>query len=150
VAQPRSNLRWVFALLLLGGVVAGGIAFGQGYFKPKGSAATYDARVDSFVQAGQQALRRGDLDGARQQFEQASALAANHPDVLGGQLLVLASSCDRSWLELRLLPDDATEGAAARTALSQCTEGLKTLSDRAASVEKTPELSAVLVDALRL
>jgi predicted Zn finger-like uncharacterized protein len=151
VERPRSNVRWVFALLLLAAVVFGGIMLGQAYLKPKPAAVAYDAQVDSLVESGQEAYRRGDFEAARRQFEQASALAGSHPGVLAGQLLLLGTACDRSWLELRLVPPDAPGGDTARTALSQCTQGLKSLSDRAQAVNNgSPELTAVLIDGLRI
>jgi predicted Zn finger-like uncharacterized protein len=86
-ASPLSTSRSsgsmkLIAVLLVGGLaIFGGIVLWQRIKKPTPDQVSEDPRLAGFLEAGEKALREGDLDGAHEQLLKASALGERDPRV---------------------------------------------------------------------
>lgn len=66
-----------------------------------------DARVTQLLSDGERLMGAGDLEGAKEAFSKASALAEGHPKVLMSLAALEVLRADLVWIRLRLLdPDD--------------------------------------------
>ncbi len=104
----RARSRWIVAVVLLGAVGLFGATVGRKYLdrfaSPAGSARPPDDdRVAGMVRRGNELLYDGDLDGAKEQFDKATALAERDPKALAGLARLHAARADILWLKLRLL-----------------------------------------------
>lgn len=115
VAPPprrrAGRMRWVVALVLLGGGVLLLKTVGKGYLSQftsqESSLLKADARVQALLSAGEQHIVSGDLEAAKAEFDKASVLAESHAGVLLGLARIEAVRADRVWLKQYLLPKDA-------------------------------------------
>lgn len=105
----RARSRWIAALVIVGVVALFGATIGRQYISrfahPAHKAATpaADSRVAGMLQKGNQLLSDGDFEGAKEQFDKASALAENDPAVLAALAHLETLRADLVWLQLRLL-----------------------------------------------
>lgn len=113
VGRP-ARLRWVFAFVLLGGVglVAG--TLGREYLNRTQPAqvpqqADDSQRTSSMAQRGEQLFYQGDLEGAKAEFDKATALSEKDPVALSFLARIESVRADTVWLKLRLLPLDSPE-----------------------------------------
>jgi predicted Zn finger-like uncharacterized protein len=113
VGRP-AHLRWVFAFVLLGGIglVAG--TLGREYLNRAQPAqvpqqSDDSQRTSSMVQQGEQLFYQGDLEGAKAEFDKATALSEKDPVALSFLARIESVRADTVWLKLRLLPADSPE-----------------------------------------
>jgi tetratricopeptide (TPR) repeat protein len=145
---------WIVAAVLLLAVGVVGWVVAKPYLAGRTAIASaqLDPRAQGFVAEGEKAMTDGNIEAAQEAFDKASALAEHDPRVLLDEARVAAAKTDVPWLDLRLLPPDATDQQRATNAL---------LSDRVARVRKAadealaaapddPAALRVKVDALRL
>jgi predicted Zn finger-like uncharacterized protein len=113
VPRRRRVGGWVVAFVLLLAVGVVGWVVAKPYLVARSvvGAARLDARAEAFLGDGERAMADGDLEGAQQDFDKASALAERDPRVLLDEARVAAAKADIVWLKLRLLPPDATDDA---------------------------------------
>lgn len=105
----RVGSRWIAGVVLLGVTALFGASVGRKYlqgFTTTGAgvvAAPSDQRVVPLVERGRNLLEAGDLDGAKEAFDQASALAENDPGVRRGLARLEALRAELVWLKLKLM-----------------------------------------------
>ncbi|HEX2879984.1 MAG TPA: tetratricopeptide repeat protein [Polyangiaceae bacterium] len=155
VGRP-AHLRWVFAFVLLGGVglVAGTV--GRDYLNREQPAqvpqqSDDSQRTSSMVQRGEQLFYQGDLEGAKAEFDKATALSEKDPVALSFLARIESVRADTVWLKLRLLPADSPEQSS--TAQELGTRLTKLDVAVAAAKRATGEHPAVIraeLDALRI
>jgi len=114
--------------------------------------ASSDARVAKFLADGNSLLEEGDFEGAKEEFDKATALAEKDPAVLTALARLETFRADVSWLKLRLLdPGNTDLVQATYRELGRRVGKARVAVDRAFAV--SPEDPAVLrarIDALRL
>ncbi len=161
LGRPRNagSLRWVLALVVLGGLGVVGVTYGKQLIGegPKAAATTgaQSEQVKGLLQQSDRALAEGDIEGARELLGKASALAENDVRVQVSLSRLWATRADVAWLKLKLIKA-SDPGAADARAVAQ--RDLKDATDRARkAADHAAELSAddlavvrVKVDALRL
>jgi predicted Zn finger-like uncharacterized protein len=118
VAGRKSGgaVRWIVGFVLVGAVIVAGAAVGRKYLRPKqgapAAAVSIDPRAAEFLQQGNKQLLDGDLDGAKENFDKASALAEQDVRVRV-QLARLANvKADLLWLKLRVMSAEQAEAVA--------------------------------------
>jgi tetratricopeptide (TPR) repeat protein len=102
--------RWIVGFFLGGMLLFGAIALGRKYI-PGGSGTpttpATDERTVGLLRDGERNLLDGDLDGAKEHFAKASALADKDPRVAASMAYLAVVSADIPWLRSRLIaPDD--------------------------------------------
>ncbi len=151
----RQTSRWIVGLVLVGGLVLASATIGRDYLtqsRGKAGARQEDARVLGFVSAGDRALADGDFEGAKEQYDKASALAEQDASVLVAQARLEAARADIVWLKLRLLDPKADE-VIQTTHQELAGRVRRALATAAAAEAVAPEDASVIrarVDALRL
>jgi len=158
VGIPRrsSAVRWMVALVVLGGVVVLASTVGKRYLEaaiqPASTAGPADSRVAGLLADADKALLDGDLDRAKESLDKASVLVEADPALLVQVARLADIRADVPWLKQRLLPEGADDIARLnRTQLEDRAGQALTASDRALRV--TPQDAAavrVRIDALRL
>src|SRR5690606_329946 len=108
-------------------------------------------RVQTFLSAGDELFRSGDLEEARAQYEKASALADDDPAVLQRLLQVETTRADVDWLRLRILPQ-TSEVATVTSSLQDRNTKVQRRMEDLQKATRTPSGDATLavVDALRV
>ena len=148
--------RWIAGVVVVGVLGLLGATVGRRYLAQLTGAvevkATSDARVAKFLSDGSRAAEEGDFEGAKEEFDKATALAEKDPAVLTALARLETLRADVSWLKLRLLDPNSTDLVQATyRELGRRVGKARTAVDRAFAV--SPEDPAVLrarVDALRL
>jgi tetratricopeptide (TPR) repeat protein len=114
--QGRSaRSRWIAAVVILGLVAVFALTLGRQYLKrlnPRqvGAVSAADGdRVNRFLKDGSKLLEEGDLEGAKEQFVKAQALADKNPRVLAALARLETVRADITWLKLRLLDPQSTD-----------------------------------------
>ncbi|MCU0655882.1 MAG: zinc-ribbon domain-containing protein [Polyangiaceae bacterium] len=159
MGKPRNPgaLRWVLAVVVLGALGVAGVTFGQQMLGASGRggpapSASAGSAIKDLLQQGERSLADGDLEGAKELFIKASALAEGDARVHVALSKLWASRADLAWLRLRLLPEQAAEPRAqARRELDDALGRARKAAARAA--ELAPEESStvrVKMDTLRL
>jgi len=152
----RARSRWIAGVVIIGVLGLLGATVGRRYLaelsgssETKGSS---DARVAKFLADGNSLLDEGDFEGAKEEFDKATALAEKDPAVLTALARLETLRADVSWLKLRLLDPGNTELVQATyRELGRRVGKARSAVDRAFAV--SPEDPAVLrarIDALRL
>ncbi|HEX7665598.1 MAG TPA: zinc-ribbon domain-containing protein [Polyangiaceae bacterium] len=162
-APPGRVGGWLFAALLLLPLGAFGAFIAKPYLvkgvAPAASAQPLDPRTQQFLASGEAALLQGDLDGAKESFDKASALAEKDPRVLLPVARLATIRADVPWLKQRLLAPAGVTLTAAQQA--DVTANKAQLDDLAARAKKAsddlvavspddPAALRVRVDALRI
>ncbi|MCA9639545.1 MAG: zinc-ribbon domain-containing protein [Myxococcales bacterium] len=152
----RQRSRWIVGVVLLGALVLVGLTVGRDYLKSAATEepanAASDARVATLVERGNKALADGDFEGAKEQYDKASALGEHDAGVLVAQARLEAARADIVWLKLRLL-DPSDDELVQITHRELAVRVRKSLSAAAAAEAAAPEDASVIrarVDALRL
>jgi predicted Zn finger-like uncharacterized protein len=148
--------RWIAGVVVVGVLGLLGATVGRRYLAQLTGAvevkATSDARVAKFLSDGSRLADEGDFEGAKEEFDKATALAEKDPAVLTALAHLETLRADVSWLKLRLLdPNSSDLVQATYRELGRRVGKTRTAVDRAFAV--SPEDPAVLrarVDALRL
>jgi predicted Zn finger-like uncharacterized protein len=158
VSVPRrsSAVRWVVALVVLGGVGVLASTVGKRYLEaaiqPASSAGPTDSRVAGLLADADKALLDGDLDRAKESLDKASVLAEADPALLVQVARLADIRADVPWLKQKLLPEGADDTARLNQAQLEDRAGQAlTASDRA--LHAAPQDAAavrVRIDALRL
>ncbi len=105
----RARSRWIAALVIVGVVALFGATVGREYIarfahhENKQAKTKSDARVAGMLEQGNRLLADGDFEGAKEQFDKASALAENDLAVLAALAHLETLRADLVWLQLRLL-----------------------------------------------
>jgi predicted Zn finger-like uncharacterized protein len=158
VASRRARSRWIAGVVLLGIIVLFGATLGRSYMKsfaqpaPPASEAAPDGRVAGMLDTAGRMLDEGDLEGARGQLDQATALGANNPAVISALARLETIRADLFWLKLRLL-DPANQDLVADTnqQLGHRVGKARVAVDRATAVAATdPTVIRARIDLLRL
>lgn len=152
----RQRSRWIVGVVLVGGLVLVASTVGRDYLKSaaadKPAGAASDARVATLVERGNKLLLDGDFEGAKEQYDKASALSEKDASVLVAQTRLEAARADIVWLKLRLL-DPAENDLVQSTYKELAGRVRKALSAAAAAEAAAPDDPSVIrarVDALRL
>ena len=148
--------RWIAGVVVVGLLGLFGATVGRRYLAQLTGAvevkASSDARVAKFLSDGARLADEGDFEGAKEEFDKATALAEKDPAVLTALARLETLRADVSWLKLRLLdPNSSDLVQATYRELGRRVGKARTAVDRAFAV--SPEDPAVLrarVDALRL
>jgi len=148
--------RWIAGVVVVGVLGLLGATVGRRYLAQLTGAVeaktTSDARVAKFLSNGSRLADEGDFEGAKEEFDKATALAEKDPQVLTALAHLETLRADVSWLKLRLLDPNSTDLVQATyRELGRRVGKTRTAVDRAFAV--SPEDPAVLrarVDALRL
>ncbi len=152
---PRRRVGgWIVAVVLLGGVSVLGFVVAKPYLmhgaKPAASLAPLDPKAQELVSAGEGAFQGGDLDGAKEDFDKASALAEKDPRVLLDLARVAEARADVAWLGERI----AAQGEAhtiARKELDELSVKSSASADAAlAAAKDDPAAVRSKIDALRI
>lgn len=152
----RARSRWIAGVVIIGVVGLLGATVGRRYIAKLGSGSevktSSDARVAKFLSDGEKLLDEGDFEGAKEEFDKATALAEKDPAVLTALARLETLRADVSWLKLRLLDPNSTDLVQATyRELGRRVGKARTAVDRAFAI--SPEDPAVLrarIDALRL
>ncbi len=159
VPEPKRGsaaVRWVIALVVVGVVVVAGVTLGRRHLgaQPTGtSAATVqDPRVAELLRDGEKKLLAGDLEGAKESFDKASALAESDVRVQVQRARWANVKADLSWLKLRLLaPDQADALTIARRELEDSSRRASELATKAhGTASQDAAAVRVRIDAYRL
>jgi predicted Zn finger-like uncharacterized protein len=148
--------RWIAGVVVVGVLGLLGATVGRRYLAQLTGAVevktTSDARVAKFLSDGARLADEGDFEGAKEEFDKATALAEKDAAVLTALAHLETLRADVSWLKLRLLDPNSTDLVQATyRELGRRVGKTRTAVDRAFAV--SPEDPAVLrarVDALRL
>ncbi|MCA9626747.1 MAG: zinc-ribbon domain-containing protein [Myxococcales bacterium] len=152
----RQRSRWIVGVVLVGALVLVGLTVGRDYLKSAASEepanAASDARVATLVERGNKALADGDFEGAKEQYDKASALGEHDAGVLVAQARLEAARADIVWLKLRLLDpsDDELVQITHRELAVRVRKALSAASAAEAAAPEDPSVIRARVDALRL
>lgn len=140
--------------LVLGGVVAfGAVVLWQKYLPsdaPSSQAAT-DPRVVELLEAGDKALREGDLESANEKFVKASGIDEKSPGVAKSLARLAVVRADLAWLELRILaPDDRGRDKVKDRLVSSISRAQKAVELASSLAKDDPEVARLGVDAKRI
>lgn len=111
----RAKSRWIAAIVILGLTAVFAATLGRQYLKrlspqqASSAAVSPDERVSRFLRDGSKLLEEGDLEGAKEQFVKAQALADKDPKVLAALARLETVRADITWLKLRLLDPQSTD-----------------------------------------
>ncbi|HEX3774659.1 MAG TPA: tetratricopeptide repeat protein [Polyangiaceae bacterium] len=152
----RARSRWIAGVVIIGVLGLLGATVGRRFLAQlagsSDSKTASDARVTKFLANGNSLLDEGDFEGAKEEFDKATALAEKDPAVLTALAHLETLYADVSWLKLRLLDPSATALVQATyRELGRRVGKARTAVDRAFAV--SPEDPAVLrarIDVLRL
>ncbi|MDX2051001.1 MAG: zinc-ribbon domain-containing protein [Polyangiaceae bacterium] len=108
VAPRNTSLRWLFALVLLAVLGFLALTVGKKYVLPVADGpvpAGDDSRgkVRTLLDRAKALLRKGDLESAKEQIDQALGLSEKDAEALGARAELEAVRADIEWLKLRLL-----------------------------------------------
>jgi predicted Zn finger-like uncharacterized protein len=155
--RRNARSRWlVLVVVLAAGVLLAGTVgkrYLAKYTKGREPVATQaDARVTTQLAEGERLMLRGDLEGAKDAFANASALAANDRQVLTAIATLEVLRADLSWLQERLLdPNDAGARERTKRELATRVEGAGRAVERVARIAPdAPSTERLLVHAKRL
>jgi len=156
VHSRRARSRWIAGVVIIGVIGLLGATIGRRYLAQLGPAseakASSDARVAKFLSDGNRALDDGDFEGAKEEFDKATALAEKDPAVLTALARLETLRADVSWLKLRLLDPNSTDLVqATHRELGRRVGKARTAVDRAfAILPEDPDVLRARIDALRL
>ncbi len=148
--------RWIAGVVVLGVLGLLGSTVGRRYLsRLTGTSdvkASSDARVAGFLSDGNRLLADGDFEGAKEQFDKATALADKDPAVLTALARLETRRADVWWLRLRLIdPNSSDLVQATYRELGRRVGKARSAVDRAFAVSpEDPALLRARVDALRL
>ncbi len=149
--------RWIAALVLIGVTALIALTVGRKYIlrfvqPPNGAVQSSDARVAELIGQSNQLLEEGDLEGAREHLDKASALADSDPAVLAALARLETIRADLVWLKLRLLdPQDKPLVQATHRQLGQRVGRAKQATEKAAATAASdPVVVRARIDVLRL
>jgi predicted Zn finger-like uncharacterized protein len=152
--KRNSSVRWIVGVVLIGATALLAATVGRKYLTapaPAQSAAPVaDDRVARLLDEGEKNLHDGDLEGAKEKFDKASALAENDPQVASHLAHLYVVKADQRWLKARILPA-GPELSVAQAELIDAVEKMKKSVEGARSL--LPNDAAVRryrVDALRI
>jgi predicted Zn finger-like uncharacterized protein len=147
--------RWIAGVVVVGVLGLLGATVGRRFIAQligNTAISTSDARVAKFLSEGARLGDEGDFEGAKEEFDKATALAEKDPAVLTALARLETLRADVSWLKLRIIDPSSTDLVQATyRELGRRVGKAHTAVDRAFAV--SPEDPAVLrarVDALRL
>jgi len=153
---PRRRMGgWIVAAALLLGVGALSMYVARPYLEHLGSSqqkpTPLSPKVAQFLGAGEAALGEGNLDGAKENFDKASALAESDPKVLIDEARLDSVRADVPWLKQRLLAVDAPDLKANRASLDELAARARHSSEMALTASPDDGAAVrVRVDALRI
>ena len=159
--RRRGSGKVIVALVLLAAVALGAWAAEKRYHlvalieraaHPGVAETQADPRAGPLLVEGERALLAGDLEGAQAAFDKASVLLDRDLRVLLDLARVAAAKADVPWLELRLLPPEATDEArVARADLAEHAAAAQRAAQDAFSVRADdPQVLRARIDALRV
>jgi tetratricopeptide (TPR) repeat protein len=144
--------------LIVGLVVGGMAAFGGvllwGKYLPKDQPASdsaADPRVTELLDAGEKAMREGDLESANEKFVKASGIDEKNPRVMKSLARLAVVHADLAWLELRVLSPDDRGRDKVRERLRAAVDRAQKAADRAqAAAKDDPEVARLMLDVKRI
>lgn len=157
-ATPRrrgGSGRWIVGVVLLGATALLAATVGRKYLEApaptSASAPATDERVTKLVEEGDKSLSDGDLDGAKEKLDKASALAEKDPRAVLLLARLAVVRADQRWLKVRILPPGGAEATLAKSELGDAIEKMKPAIDAARSLlPNDPIVRRLRVDALRI
>ncbi len=158
-AKSAAGMRWVVALVLVGGLVLLATTVGRDYMsqfvssEPSATSgnAKGNEKVGQLLDSAREHLAKGDLEAAKAEYDKASVLAENHPGVALGLATIEAVRADRLWLKLQILPAEPVSAreAAANELRVRLTKLQAALKKAEAVAPDDPQLQQLQIDALR-
>jgi predicted Zn finger-like uncharacterized protein len=145
------SARWVVGTIMVGALLFGGVVVARRQLAAPPAASATDPRVLEHLAAATEALKRGDLESAKERLDKANGLDAKNPTVALELARLAVARADVAWLRSKLLPSDHPEldtakaelGAAAGRAKAACA-----VLDELQAAD--PSVPALRVDSLRL
>lgn len=153
VSRRASSSRLIVGLVLGGAVAFGGVVLWQKYLPTDAPASKNetDPRVAELLEAGDKALRDGDLETANEKFVKASGIDEKSPSVAKSLARLAVVRADLSWLELRLLAPDDRSREKARDRLVAAISRAQSAVELATSLAKDdPDVARLSVDVRRI
>lgn len=149
------SVRWIVGVVLLGATALLAATVGRKYFTAPAPTTTAtpvaDERVTKLLEEGEKLLSDGDLEGAKEKLDKASALAESDPRVVTQIARLAVVRADQRWLKVRILPPGGAEAALAKSELADATDKMKKAVDAAkALLPNDPVVRRYRVDALRI
>jgi predicted Zn finger-like uncharacterized protein len=155
-ARSRPGLaRWVVGIIAVGVLAVGGFALFNRYAAPTTPATSAtpasDNRVDDFLAEGDKLLANGDIEGAKDAYLKASALADRDARVARSLARIEIVRADQLWLYVRLLEKGSPHHTSLSQQLKRATARAKSASDKAVEVAPDdPSTVGLRIDVLRL
>ncbi|MBI5536881.1 MAG: zinc-ribbon domain-containing protein [Deltaproteobacteria bacterium] len=154
--KGSAAVRWLFAFVVIGALIVVGAAVGRKYLRPAAggpaAVASIDPRAAEFLRQGERLLLDGDLEGAKESFDKASALADRDVRVRVQLARWANAKADLPWLKLKLLAQDQTDAIVlARKEAEESSKRALQLSQSAMDVAPSdPAVLRARVDAYRI
>ena len=109
-SRRSRGLRTMVGLVIFGALAFVALTHGRSFLEQTASEAqtapAVDGRFTELLAAGEAALERGDVEGAKEAFDKASVLSSDHPRLLTGLARLALIRADIAWLKLRLLENE--------------------------------------------
>ncbi|MEP7049287.1 MAG: zinc-ribbon domain-containing protein [Pseudomonadota bacterium] len=148
--------RWIAGVVVIGVLGLLGSTVGRRYIAQLTGATqalgSSDARVAKFLSDGNRLIDEADFEGAKEEFDKATALAEKDPAVLTALARLETLRADIWWLKLRLIDPNSNDLVQATyRELGRRVGKARTAVDRAFAVApEDPSVLRARVDALRL
>lgn len=151
--SPGSS-RLVIGLLLAGILAFGLVVVVQRFVlkpAPEQTAAPSDQRLDALLAEADKAFTDGDLDGAKEKLDKASALSETDPRLVRSLARLSNVRAEVGWLKLHVLPQNDPERSSAVREYNEAVDKAQKLVAKAASTQPgDPQVIRAQIDNLRL
>lgn len=149
------SVRWIVGVVLLGATALLAATVGRKYLTTAAPVTTTapagDERVTKLLEEGEKSLSDGDLEGAKEKLDKASALAETDPRVASHLARLAVVRADLRWIKVRVLPPEGAEATLAKAELADAVDRMKKAVDAAkALLPNDPVVRRYRVDALRI
>jgi predicted Zn finger-like uncharacterized protein len=151
--RSAGSMRLIIGLLVGGAAAFAGVVLWQKFLpkdQPQAQSAV-DPRVAELLEAGEKALRDGDLEGANDKFVKASGIDEKNPRVLKSLARLAVVRAELAWLELRILaPDDKSRDKTRDRLNASIDRAQKAVDLAQTSAADDPEVARVMLDLKRI
>jgi predicted Zn finger-like uncharacterized protein len=145
--------RWILGFFLGGMLLFAALAVGRKYLPTSGQPGTAatDERTSALLRDGERSMLDGDLDGAKEHFIKAGALAEKDARVASSMAYLAVVSADIPWLRARLIAPDDPDRDTANKALALAVDQAQKAASRAQELAPAdPMVTRCRIDALRI
>ncbi len=151
--RSAGSMRLIAGLVVGGALAFVGVVVFQKFLSqsPSTAPSATDQRVLDLVDAGEKAMRDGDLEGAKEQFDKASGVDEKHPRLAKSRARLAAVRAELVWLEVRILPSDDRDLDAAKRRFREAAErAQKAVAEAEAALSDDPDVKRVSLDVKRI